>query len=123
MQTRGPGPRLWLTAPRSAFTARSGSSPPLGRFHFRFPADSVEENESGGVQQPAYQPSGRGAQGTGGGPGASELRPQPAPGEVSAALSWSPRGLLLADRAGGTPGGRWARAGLAGGSCGGAGRA
>ncbi|KAM9103753.1 uncharacterized protein AAG666_009146 isoform 1-T1 [Megaptera novaeangliae] len=62
-----PGPLPLAAGPHSAFTARSGSSPPLGRFRFRFrfPAESVEENESGGVQQPAYQPSGRGAQGAG----------------------------------------------------------
>ncbi|XDB52319.1 hypothetical protein AB1E18_005861 [Capra hircus] len=43
-----PGPPLLAAGPRSAFSAHSG--PPLGRFRFRFLAESVEENESGSVQ-------------------------------------------------------------------------
>lgn len=60
----------------------------------------------------------RGAECGGSRPGAWSLEPgpgpQPAPGEVSAGPSRPPRGLLLADRAGGAPGGRLTRAGRLG---------
>lgn len=99
------GPRLWLGA--RAHRA-IGPGPPLGGFRFRFPADIVEENESGRGLRWRGCHRARGAERGGGGspgrePGAGA---QPAPGEVSAAPSRSPRGLLLADPAGGAPGRR-----------------
>lgn len=47
----------------------------------------------------------RGAETGGGRRGACELERRPAPDEVSAPPRRPPRGLRLADRAGGTPGG------------------
>lgn len=44
---RSPESPLLATGPLSALTARWGPGPPLGSFRFRFPADIVEENESG----------------------------------------------------------------------------
>lgn len=44
---RTPEPPPLAAGPRSALTACSGPGPPLGGFRFRFPADIVEENETG----------------------------------------------------------------------------
>ncbi|MXQ83790.1 hypothetical protein E5288_WYG002531 [Bos mutus] len=79
-QTRGLGPPLLAAGPRSAFSAHSG--PPLGRFRFRFLAESVEENESGSVQSLRGSRRGEGRTVRGGQPGAGEPEPQPAPGEA-----------------------------------------
>lgn len=116
-----PGPPLLAAGPRSAFSAHSG--PPLGRFRFRFLAESVEENESGSVQSLRGSRRGEGRTVRGGQPGAGEPEPQPAPGEVSAAP------FAVASRAPPCgPRGRDARrpldaGGPAGGSCRGVGRA
>ncbi|XP_055286274.1 uncharacterized protein LOC129558864 [Moschus berezovskii] len=80
-QTRGPGPPLLAAGPLSAFSAHSG--PPLGRFRFRFLAESVEENESGSVQSLRGSRRGEGRTVRGGQPGAGEPEPQPAPGEMA----------------------------------------
>ncbi|XP_069446416.1 uncharacterized protein [Ovis canadensis] len=76
-----PGPPLLAAGPRSAFSAHSG--PPLGRFRFRFLAESVEENESGSVQSLRGSRRGEGRTVRGGQPGAGEPEPQPAPGEMA----------------------------------------
>ncbi|XP_044803805.1 uncharacterized protein LOC123335130 isoform X3 [Bubalus bubalis] len=78
-QTRGLGPPLLAAGPRSSFSAHSG--PPLGRFRFRFLAESVEENESGSVQSLRGSCRGEGRTVRGGQPGAGEPELQPAPGE------------------------------------------
>ncbi|XP_044803804.1 uncharacterized protein LOC123335130 isoform X2 [Bubalus bubalis] len=80
-QTRGLGPPLLAAGPRSSFSAHSG--PPLGRFRFRFLAESVEENESGSVQSLRGSCRGEGRTVRGGQPGAGEPELQPAPGEMA----------------------------------------
>ena len=114
VQTRGPGPCFWLPAhtprsPRARAQARLSAA-----FAFAFLPRVLRKMKVAVSNSRRISRRGEGRRVRGGGSGAGELGPQPTPGEVSAALSWSPRGLLLADRAGGTPGGRWARAGVAG---------
>ncbi|CAI9170119.1 unnamed protein product [Rangifer tarandus platyrhynchus] len=80
-QTRGLEPQPLAAGPRSAFSAHSG--PPLGRFRFRFLAESVEENESGSVQSLRGSGRGEGRTVRGAQPGAGEPEPQPAPGKMA----------------------------------------
>lgn len=69
-EARGPRLQLRARAPRSP-----GLGPPLGRFRFRFPAETVEENESAYGQGRRSCRRGEGRSVRGRRPEASELGP------------------------------------------------
>ncbi|KAF3821527.1 hypothetical protein GH733_009569 [Mirounga leonina] len=95
---RGPSPRLWLPAraPRSPRSARARLSAVFA-FAFLPPSSRKMKVPVAVARARAAAVEARGEESSGGRRGACELRPLPAPGEVSAAPRRPPRGLRLAD--------------------------